>query len=59
LPRPTGEKPGEKRWEEQAREMRAWHELNGVPQTDRLFDNEIVDRMGAEFCRRILAPAVD
>jgi hypothetical protein len=35
-----------------------WHELSGEPQTDERFDHEIVDRMGAEFYRRVFAPAV-
>jgi hypothetical protein len=35
-----------------------WHELSGEPQTDERFDHDIVDRMGAEFYRRVFAPAV-
>ncbi len=35
-----------------------WHELSGAPQTDALFDREIVRRMGQTFYTRVLAPAV-
>jgi hypothetical protein len=33
-------------------------ELGGEPQTDKLFQKEIVERMGEEFYREVLAPAV-
>lgn len=36
----------------------AWHELNGIAQTDALFDQEIVDRMGKDFYRKVFGPAV-
>src|SRR5215471_10356309 len=35
-----------------------WHDLSGVPQTDKLFDKEIVQRMGSTFYRRVFSPAV-
>lgn len=35
-----------------------WHELGGTPQTDILFDKEIVQRMGADFYRDVFAPAI-
>src|ERR687884_2164951 len=35
-----------------------WHELDGHPQTDALFDAEIVARMGPEFYREVFAPAI-
>src|ERR671933_2075611 len=35
-----------------------WHELDGQPQTDALFDAEIVARMGAEFYREVFVPAI-
>ena len=35
-----------------------WHALGGEPQTDKLFDREIVDRMGADFYREVFEPAV-
>jgi hypothetical protein len=37
---------------------RKWHALGGEPQTDRLFDHEIVERMGADFYREVFGPAV-
>src|SRR5215470_16194232 len=39
--------------EAEARRRRKWHDLSGVPQTDKLFDKEIVQRMGPEFYRRV------
>ena len=44
--------------EEKKRKRRKWRVLSGVPQTDKLFDHEIVDRMGQEFYREVFAPAV-
>ncbi len=35
-----------------------WRTLNGVPQTDKLFDKEVVQRMGSEFYERVVVPAV-
>ncbi len=35
-----------------------WHELNGEPQTDALFEREVVQRMGADFYAREFAPAI-
>jgi hypothetical protein len=35
-----------------------WYLLGGKPQTDALFDHEIVERMGATFYRKVFAPAI-
>jgi hypothetical protein len=35
-----------------------WRSLDGKPQTDKLFDKEIVGRMGPGFYRRVFAPAI-
>ena len=35
-----------------------WDVLSGERQTDKLFDHEIVERMGAEFYRDVFEPAV-
>ena len=40
------------------RPRRKWHVLSGTPQTDKLFDHEIVERMGADFYRERFAPAI-
>jgi hypothetical protein len=40
------------------RRRRKWHVLSGTPQTDKLFDHEIVERMGADFYRELFAPAI-
>jgi hypothetical protein len=42
----------------QPKRRRKWHVLSGEPQTDKLFDHQIVDRMGADFYRDVFAPAV-
>jgi hypothetical protein len=35
-----------------------WHELSGKPQTDALFDREIIGRMGKGFYATVFAPAI-
>ena len=35
-----------------------WHELNGEPQTDALFEHEIVARMGQDFYDTVFVPAI-
>ncbi len=35
-----------------------WHSLNGKPQTDELFEQEVVRRMGREFYDQVFAPAI-
>ncbi len=35
-----------------------WRTLGDEPQTDTLFDEEIVDRMGRTFYRRVFVPAI-
>lgn len=35
-----------------------WHELSGEPQTDKLFDHEIIARMGKGFYAEVFAPAI-
>ena len=44
--------------EEKKRRRRKWRVLSGEPQTDKLFDHQIVDRMGASFYREVFSPAV-
>jgi hypothetical protein len=36
-----------------------WHALDGEPQTDALFEKEIVERMGRPFYQRTFAPAIE
>ena len=36
-----------------------WHALEGEPQTDALFQKEIVERMGHAFYQRVFAPAIE
>jgi hypothetical protein len=43
---------------EELHEGHEFPELGGEPQTDKLFQKEIVERMGEEFYRAVLAPAV-
>jgi hypothetical protein len=35
-----------------------WRTLGDEPQTDAMFDHEIVDRMGRTFYRRVFAPSI-
>src|SRR5688500_16457194 len=35
-----------------------WRKLDDKPQTDRLFDKEIVGRMGRAFYRKVFSPAI-
>lgn len=35
-----------------------WRTLDGTPQTDDLFEQEIVERMGSEFYQSVFAPAI-
>lgn len=55
-------KPGDRRppsAEELAeRAGRTFRSLSGVEQTDKLFDKEIVGRMGDDFYRRVFQPAI-
>jgi hypothetical protein len=44
--------------EARARRRRKWRVLSGEPQTDQLFDRQIVDRMGTDFYKKVFAPAV-
>jgi hypothetical protein len=50
LPRPSGEK--------KERKKTKWHELSGVPQTDKLFNHEIVNRLGKSFYAHVFSPAI-
>lgn len=36
-----------------------WHSLDGKPQTDELFQKEIVRRMGADFYHNVFVPAIE
>ena len=44
--------------EQKKRRRRKWRVLSGIPQTAKLFDHEIVERMGAQFYRDVFFPAV-
>ena len=44
--------------EGEAAEKPKWHELEGKPQTDALFHDEIVRRMGQEFYDQVFVPAI-
>jgi hypothetical protein len=60
LPKPSGEpKEGkEKKESSEERAKRAWLELSDIPQTDKLFDKEIVNRMGKQFYADVFVPAI-
>ena len=52
LSRPSGSK-GEKK-----KHYGKWHDLSGIPQTDHLFDVEIIGRLGRDFYSRVFSPAI-
>ncbi len=61
MPKPGKEKKEEteqERKERKKRERTVWHDLSGVPQTDKLFDKEIVNRMGKDFYSKVFSPAI-
>jgi hypothetical protein len=45
--------------EEGPQEKPKWHTLDGKPQTDELFQREIVNRMGKEFYDAVFRPAIE
>lgn len=53
--KPAGDTQGQK---ENPVRRANWHKLDDVPQTGKLFDKEIVSRMGAGFYRRVFSPAI-
>ncbi len=54
-----GKEPREKpTTAEKPRRTGKWRELSGEPQTDEMFDREIVERMGRTFYRRVLVPSI-
>ena len=55
MPKPKSENKGEGKEEAPPRK---WHTLDDIPQTDKLFDKQIVARMGSTFYRRVFAPAL-
>lgn len=52
----TDEKKADKPSQKQAEQ--GWHLLSDEPQTDELFDKEIVHRMGDDFYAEVFAPAI-
>ena len=56
---PEHRKPGAPTREEVAeRAARKFRVLSGIEQTDKVFDHDIIERMGKTFYRRIFAPAI-
>jgi hypothetical protein len=54
-----GQDKDEKEHERRARLVDGkWHALDDEPQTDALFEKEIVERMGRTFYHRVFAPAI-
>jgi hypothetical protein len=47
--KPSGDKPPRRR---------KWRVLSGQPQTDKLFDHQIVSRMGEDFYHDVFEPAI-
>lgn len=44
--------------EKKPERKKKWRDLSGIPQTDKLFDKEIVNRMGKPFYSKVFAPAI-
>ncbi|MGE5141029.1 MAG: hypothetical protein ACM3JD_16300 [Rudaea sp.] len=51
-------KTKEEEEKEKERAKKQWHDLSGVPQTDKLFDKEIVGRMGKSFYQGVFSPEI-
>jgi hypothetical protein len=49
---------GTSRTQDKSRRRRKWHVLSGERQTDKLFDHEIVECMGADFYHDVFEPAL-
>ncbi len=56
MPRPSAKKKGNAAKREF--DKRKWRRLGGVEQTDKLFDRQIVSRMGKPFYTRVFSPAI-
>ncbi len=56
IPKPS-EKGSDGKGESKAKKSK-WRALSGKPQTDKLFDKEIVGRMGAGFYSKVFLPAI-
>jgi hypothetical protein len=57
-PRKGEGKEAEGKEEDHARKSK-WHDLGGKPQTDELFEDEIVGRMGRHFYNTVFVPAIE
>ncbi|MGH2521298.1 MAG: hypothetical protein ACRDH2_02240 [Anaerolineales bacterium] len=51
-------KPSAKGEEPKKKRKTKWRALDDKPQTDKLFDKEIVNRMGREFYESVFVPAI-
>ena len=58
MPRPKPEARKEKEKSSEERAKKEWLTLGDIPQTDKLFDREIVNRMGKDFYSQVFSPAV-
>ena len=59
LSKPKAEKKeGAEQKEEKKARPKKWRDLSGIPQTDKLFDKEIINRMGKDFYSKTFAPAI-
>ena len=55
---PKDDGDGRAKGERPERKPGEWRTLDDKPQTDKLFDKEIVGRMGREFYREVFVPAI-
>jgi hypothetical protein len=54
-----GKEPGQKKEEREELVDNKWHALEGIPQTDALFDHEIIQRMGEDFYQKVFSPSIE
>ncbi len=54
-----GKETGQKKEEPEELVDNKWHALDGIPQTDELFDKQIIDRMGEDFYQKVFSPSIE
>lgn len=56
---PHRKSEGDDEEKDEKKDKPKWHDLGGEPQTDELFEREIVGRMGRRFYNTVFAPAIE
>jgi hypothetical protein len=58
LKKPESGKPDAEEAKKKKKKEPKWRDLSGIPQTDKLFEKEIVNRMGKTFYARVFSPSI-